>query len=78
MYCEIRVKGHLSATWAEWLDGLTIRNEDNGEALIAGWLPDQSALYGVLNRLESLNLPLLSVVSAPDGVDSPLDSSSGE
>jgi hypothetical protein len=78
MYCEIRVKGHLSMAWMEWLDGLTITNEDNGEALVAGRLPDQSALYGVLNRLQALNLPLISVVSTPDGADSPLDSSSDE
>ena len=78
MFCEIRVRGHLSAPWMEWLDGLSITNEVNGEALIAGRLPDQSALYGVLNRLEALNLPLLSVACAPDSADSPGDSSSDE
>lgn len=63
MLCQIRVKGHLSPTsrWADWFGGLTIENQPDGEAVLSGPLSDQSALYGVLNRIRDLGLPLISV-----------------
>ncbi len=65
MIYQIRIQGHLSAEWSAWFDGLTITNTPNGETILTGLLPDQAALYGVLNRLQALNLPLLSVSSRP-------------
>ena len=59
--CQIRVKGHLSSQWADWFDGLAIENQPNGEALLSGLLPDQSALYGVLNRIRDLGLTLVAM-----------------
>ncbi|MBZ0292130.1 MAG: hypothetical protein K8L99_06130 [Anaerolineae bacterium] len=58
---EIRIKGHLDETWADWLSGLTIRHEANGESLLTGSLPDQAALHGLLNRLRDLGIELISV-----------------
>ena len=58
---EIRIKSHLESTWAEWFDGLTISNLENGEAILGGYLPDQAALYGVLNRISNLGLALVAV-----------------
>ena len=64
---EIHIKGHLSANWSDWFDGLTVTNLDQGESLITGPVPDQAALYGVLNRMYALNLTLLEVRRvAPD------------
>lgn len=75
MFCQIRVKGHLSSAWADWFDGLIVTNEENGEALLTGSLLDQAALFGVLNRLQALNLLLVSVTCTPGADDSPHDSS---
>jgi len=63
MFCQIRVKGHLYPTsrWVEWFGGLTIENQPDGEALLSGPLPDQAALYGVLNRIRDLGLTLVAV-----------------
>jgi hypothetical protein len=61
MYYHIRVQGHLDATWAAWFDPLTISNAANGEAVLAGDLPDQSALHGVLIKIRDLGLPLIAV-----------------
>ena len=61
MFCQIWVKGHLAPGWASWFDGLLISNEENGKAVIRGALPDQAALFGVLNRVQALNLELISV-----------------
>ena len=58
---EIRVKGHLDGTWLEWLEGLEMTHCDNGEMILTGTIVDQAALLGILNKLNRLNLPLLSV-----------------
>ena len=58
---EIRVSGHLDANWSEWLDGMAIQHEANGETLLTGSLRDQSALHGVLNCLRDLGVQLMSV-----------------
>ena len=66
---EIRVKGHLDGRWSEWFDGLTIANVENGDAVLAGEIVDQSALHGVLNKVRDLGLPLMAVSrikSAPE------------
>jgi hypothetical protein len=58
---EIKVKGHFDSSWADWFDGLMIDNQDDGVALITGSLPDQAALQGLLSRISSLGLTLISV-----------------
>jgi len=58
---EIRVKGHLDSKWLDWLEGLEVKLLDNGEMILSGTLVDQAALMGALNKLNRLNLTLLSV-----------------
>jgi hypothetical protein len=58
---QIRVKGHLSPQWSDWFDGFTITNCEDGEALLSGLILDQAALYGLLNKISNLGLPLLAV-----------------
>ena len=57
----IRVKGHLSGQWTDWFDGMAIENQPNGDAVLSGVLPDQSALYGVLRQVHDLGLTLIAV-----------------
>ena len=59
-YFEIHVKGHLDRSWSDWLEGLEIKLLDNGEMLLSGQIRDQAALMGILNKLYSLNLILIS------------------
>ena len=59
---EIRVECHLGDRWSDWFDGLTIRNDPNGETRLTGLISDQTALYGVLAKIHNLNLVLVSVV----------------
>ena len=59
-YC-ITVKGHLDDMWSDWFEGLTVRNSENGEAVLCGPIPDQAALHGLLTRVRDLGLPLLAV-----------------
>jgi hypothetical protein len=65
-FYQIRVNAHLDNTWADWFEDLTITNLDNGEAQLSGYLPDQSALQGVLNRISNLGLTLVSVNAVPE------------
>ena len=61
-FYEIHIEGHLADRWSDWFEGLAIHNDLNGEAILSGSLPDQAALIGVLNRIQSLNLVLISVI----------------
>lgn len=57
---EIRVDGVLDDRWAEWFGGLQV-SSDGTQTVIAGLLPDQSALHGLLARVRDLGLSLISV-----------------
>lgn len=59
-FIEIRVKGHLNPRWSAWLDGMEVKLLENGDMILSGTIRDQSALLGILNKLHSLNLTLLS------------------
>jgi hypothetical protein len=58
---EIHVKGCLTSDWAAWLENMHICCLENGEMILSGWLADQAALMGILNKLNGLNLTILSV-----------------
>ena len=60
-YFEIHVKGHLDESWSDWLEGLEVKLLDNGEMILMGLIRDQAALIGMLNKLNGLNLTLLSL-----------------
>ena len=66
-YYQIKIKGHLDNHWSAWFDSLTISNEANGEAVLAGPLADQAALHGVLMRIRDLGIPLLAVSTVAGG-----------
>jgi hypothetical protein len=58
---EVRVKGQIDPQWSRYLGTLSITHTDAGETLLTGQIRDQSALYGLLERLSSLGLQLVSV-----------------
>ena len=61
---QIQVPGELDESWSDWMQGMTIAVESEGEdppvTTLTGTV-DQAALHGVLRRLYSLGLPLISV-----------------
>ncbi|HLZ58774.1 MAG TPA: hypothetical protein VKR06_17680 [Ktedonosporobacter sp.] len=61
MNYQIRIKGHLDLNWQDWFAGLQIVHESSGTTLLSGHLPDQAALFGVLLKISSLGLTLLSL-----------------
>ena len=60
-HCEIRLKGHLDARWADWFGGLRLTRESDGTTVLRGPVVDQAALHGLLRKVGDLGLPLLSV-----------------
>ncbi len=65
-YYEIKIKGHLDSRWSDWFAGLRLTQLEGDETLLAGLLPDQAALHGLLERVRDLNLRLISVSSGAD------------
>jgi hypothetical protein len=61
-FYQIRVQGRFDESWSEWLGGLVITPQLNGETLLSGPIPDQAALHGTLDKLYAMNLPLISVL----------------
>jgi hypothetical protein len=64
---EIHVRGSVPAEVLEEFGGLTATVVPT-ETVLSGVLVDQSALYGVLNRLQGLGLDLVEVRRVIDGV----------
>ena len=57
---EVRVRGPIGPTMMQAFPSLTATPSGH-DTLLTGSLPDQSALYGVINQLEALGLQLLEI-----------------
>ncbi len=62
---QIRLKGILDSKWSDWFDGFAISNQDD-ETLLTGSVQDQAALHGILGKINSLGLALVSVNKLTD------------
>jgi hypothetical protein len=63
---QITVKGKLTDNWSDWFNGTVIDTELGQEGCSHTTLTcrvrDQAELLGILNRLNSFNLPLVRVI----------------
>ena len=62
---QIKVPGHLDESWSDWDGKITITIDSDVDGLPVTTLTgsfDQAALQGLLRRLYSLGLPLISVI----------------
>ena len=57
---QIRLKGLLDASWSDWFEGFTITSQGD-ETLLVGVVPDQSALHGILAKINDLGLSIVSI-----------------
>ena len=61
---RIKVLGHLGESWSDWAGGMAITIDRDEDGLPFSTLTgevDQAGLQGLLRRLYSLGLPLISV-----------------
>ncbi len=73
MKYQIKVRGKLDQDWSEWLGAIEIVSErQNGDWItqICADVPDQPALFGILDHIRDLSLPLLSVNPVPKADES--------
>ena len=63
-YYEVRVDGVLNGRWSEWFQGLQIDNQ-GGETVLSGTLPDQPDLHGILDKVRDLGLCIITVRRIP-------------
>lgn len=62
--CLIRVHGTLDARWAEYIGEFSITDADESvepSTLLTGFVPDQTALLGVLLYLDRFGMRLVMV-----------------
>ena len=64
---QIRVSGWLADHWAARFEGIDLRQLAEGDTVLEGEVPDQSALFGVLHLIETLGLTVICVRTYPDG-----------
>jgi len=67
---EIRVRGRLSDSLVAAFEGMRASVEPV-ETVLHGPVEDQSALYGLLERIQSLGLELVEVRRLPDAPGEP-------
>ncbi len=57
---QIKVKGNLDPSWSDWFDGFSITGQGD-ETILIGVVCDQSALHGILAKINELGLTIVSV-----------------
>jgi hypothetical protein len=62
-YFEIRLKGRLDESWADWFDDFVISYEGIDVMVLSGTVRDQPALFGLLLKIRDLGLVLISIRS---------------
>jgi len=65
---EIKIKGHLEEHWSDWLGGLAIGQDREGNSLLSGVVPDQAALHGILAQIRDMGLTLISITPRSENV----------
>jgi hypothetical protein len=59
---QVQVKGEITEILIRSVDDMQVRQEVNsGTISLIGWLPDQSALLGLLNTLNDIRYGIISV-----------------
>ncbi len=57
----IHIKGNLGLNWSDWFEEMQIQVGSSGDTILTGNLPDKCAVYGMISRLSSLGITLISV-----------------
>jgi hypothetical protein len=62
---RIRFQGRLDSAWRDFVGDMALSYQGGGGpallTVLTGWVRDQAELFGLLNRLYGLGLPLVSV-----------------
>lgn len=61
-FYRIIVKSHLSSRRTKTFSGMKIELLPDGQSALSGYLQDQIALYGIINKIQELGLQLVQVI----------------
>ncbi len=67
-FYEIKVEGHLDHYWSDGFNGWEIRYDEDFTTSFIGTIVDQAELYGHLDQLRDLNVPLISAKRVDGGM----------
>ncbi|MEQ1764014.1 MAG: hypothetical protein ABL984_12830 [Pyrinomonadaceae bacterium] len=59
-FCEIRIKGKLEPSWAEWFDLMNVAS-DTDVTVISGFVSDQAAFQGLIEKISFLGMTIVSI-----------------
>ena len=62
----IRIEGLVNLDWSALFEEVTVQHSGDGQTVLTGALPDQTALHGVLMRIRDLGLSLVEVKRIED------------
>jgi hypothetical protein len=60
-FYQIRIEGLVNLDWSALFEEVTVQHSGDGQTVLTGALPDQTALHGVLMRIRDLGLSLVEV-----------------
>ena len=60
-FYQIKIEGHVNLDWSASFDEVTVQHTEDGQTILSGALPDQTALHGLLMRIRDLGLSLVEV-----------------
>lgn len=68
---EIRVPGQLDESWLQWNESIMVRVEGDEDCVVTTLTGavDQATLQGLLRRLYSMGLPLISVICIQHSIE---------
>ena len=73
MIYQINLRGELDQSWTDWLGEVKITSNvaEDGTAIstLTVDVIDQSALFGILDRIRDLNFVLINVISKEGDID---------
>jgi hypothetical protein len=64
IFIEITIKGSIGRQMEGWFEGMSVLSGEETSS-ISGTLPDQQALYGLVNLLRDLGVSILSIKMDP-------------
>ena len=73
MMYKIKISGRLDPGWSVQLGGLKFSSiEENGTpvTLLTGYIADQPALFGILERIRDMNLLPISIEQIDEEINS--------
>ncbi|MFK7803389.1 MAG: hypothetical protein AB8G95_17270 [Anaerolineae bacterium] len=58
---QVKLKGRLDQHWINWFDGMSISLDKDRNTILSGPVRDQAELQGLIKKIYSLGLTLISV-----------------